>query len=176
MKRSWPLFLLIGVLFAAIGAYFAYSQLQPSTPAAAGASQMFSQQLNDVNGKPVSLAQFKGKPLVVNFWATWCPPCVDEMPELNALQQELGEETLKIVGIGIDSPSNIADFAAKQKITYTLLVAGMGGTELSRQLGNKAGGLPFTVLFDARGEVRQQYLGRLKMDVLKRDLAALKAP
>lgn len=176
MRRSWPVFLLIGILFAGIGAYFAHSQLQPAQPAAAGANQLYAQQLADVQGKQVSLAQFKGKPLVVNFWATWCPPCVDEMPELNALQQELGKETAQIVGIGIDSPSNIADFAAKQKITYPLLVAGMGGTELSRQLGNKAGGLPFTVLFDAKGEVRKQYLGRLKMETLKRDLASLKAP
>jgi thiol-disulfide isomerase/thioredoxin len=176
MKRSWPLFLLIGILFAGFGAYLSYTRFKPATPEASAANALFSQQLADVTGKQVPLAQYKGKPLVVNFWATWCPPCVDEMPELNALQQELGVEKVRIVGIGIDSPSNIADFAEKQKISYPLLVAGMGGTELSRQLGNKAGGLPFTVMFDAQGKVRKQYLGRLKMDDLRRDLQALQAP
>lgn len=176
MKRSWPLFLLIGILFAGIGAYLSYTRLKPGAPDGAAANALFSQQLADVSGKQVALAQYKGKPLVVNFWATWCPPCVDEMPELNALQQELGAEKVRIVGIGIDSPSNIAEFAQKQKISYPLLVAGMGGTELSRQLGNKAGGLPFTVMFDAQGQVRKQYLGRLKMDDLRRDLQALQAP
>jgi thiol-disulfide isomerase/thioredoxin len=173
MKRSWPLFLLIGILFAGIGAYFGFMRHTPVAADQGAVDHLFALQLSDSHGKPVALAQYKGKPLVLNFWATWCPPCVDEMPELNALQQELGSDKIRIVGIGIDSPSNIADFADKQKISYPLLVAGMGGTELSRRLGNKAGGLPFTVLIDAQGRARQQYLGRLKMDALRRDLAAL---
>jgi thiol-disulfide isomerase/thioredoxin len=173
MKRSWPLYLLIGILFAGIGAYFGFKRSAAQPANSAAIEQLYAQQLPDVGGRPVSLAQYKGKPMVVNFWATWCPPCVDEMPELNALQAELGADKVQIVGIGIDSPGNIADFAAKQKISYPLLVAGMGGTELSRQLGNKAGGLPFTVLVDAQGRARQQYLGRLKMETLRRDLAAL---
>jgi peroxiredoxin len=78
-----------------------------------------------------------------------------------------------VIGIGIDSPSNIAQFAAKFKIAYPLYVAGMGGTDLARQFGNSAGGLPYTVLIGADGQVRKTYLGRLKFEELKRDLAAL---
>lgn len=173
MRRQWPLFLLIGVLFAGIGVYFGVQRHSPAPAAEDAATRLLAQSLPDAQGRQVSLAQYRGKPVLVNFWATWCPPCVDEMPELNALQQEMGAGKLQIVGIGIDSPSNIADFALRHQISYPLLVAGMGGTELSRQLGNKAGGLPYTVLLDASGRSRKQYLGRVKVEELRADLAAL---
>ena len=80
---------------------------------------------------------------------------------------------MQILGIGIDSASNIAEFAAKYKIAYPLYVAGMEGTDLSREFGNQAGGLPFTVLIGADGKVRKTYLGRLKFDELRKDLASL---
>lgn len=132
---------------------------------------LFSQTMNDVGGKPQALSQWQGKPLLVNFWAPWCAPCVQEMPELSALAA--GSKSFNVIGIGIDSPSNIADFSAKLKISYPLYVAGLSGTELARQFGNAAGGLPYTVLIGADGQVRKTYLGRLKFDELKRDLAAL---
>ena len=90
-----------------------------------------------------------------------------------ALQNEMASKNLQIVGIGIDSPSNIQQFATKHQITYPLLVAGMQGTELSRELGNQAGGLPFTVLIDTQGSIRQTYLGRLNMEKVRADLAGL---
>jgi thiol-disulfide isomerase/thioredoxin len=136
-------------------------------------TSLYSQSLNDLAGKPQSLSQWKGKPLLVNFWATWCGPCVQEMPELSALAAGEATGKFNVIGIGIDSPSNIAEFAAKYKISYPLYVAGMGGTELSRSFGNSAGGLPYTVLIGADGQVRKTYLGRLKFDELRRDLAAL---
>ena len=95
------------------------------------------------------------------------------MPELTELQKELQPKNIQILGIGIDSPANISAFAEKYKIAYPLYVAGMEGSELSRQLGNQAGGLPFTVLIDASGKVKKTYLGRLKMDELRRDIAAM---
>ena len=107
---------------------------------------------------------------IINFWATWCPPCVSEMPELVALQTELADKNLQIIGIGIDSPSNIREFSSTHHITYPLLVAGMNGTELARQFGNQAGGLPFTVLINPQGQVRKVYLGRLDMKKLREDL------
>jgi thiol-disulfide isomerase/thioredoxin len=129
--------------------------------------------MNDVGGKPQALSQWKGKPLLVNFWAPWCAPCVQEMPELSAIAAKDGGKRFNVIGIGIDSPSNIAEFASKFKIAYPLYVAGMSGTDLSRQFGNAAGGLPYTVLIGADGQVRKTYLGRLKFDELRRDLAAL---
>jgi peroxiredoxin len=92
------------------------------------------------------------------------------MPELVALQSELADKNLQIIGIGIDSPSNIREFSSTHHITYPLLVAGMNGTELARQFGNQAGGLPFTVLISPQGQVRKVYLGRLDMKKLRDDL------
>ncbi|MDB5796726.1 MAG: TlpA family protein disulfide reductase [Paucimonas sp.] len=173
MKRQVLVFLLIGILFAGIGAYVGVKRLAPVAATDLAGAQLLAQSLPNPKGEQVRLDQYRGRPLLVNFWATWCPPCVEEMPELNLLQKEIGAAKLQIVGIGIDSPSNIVEFAAKQKIDYPLLVAGTSGTELSRQLGNKAGGLPYTVLLDGAGRVRKQYLGRLKMDELRRDLQGL---
>lgn len=161
------------MLFCAIGIYFGVKRLEPQPPANQATAALMAQTLPDVQGKPQRLAQWKDHPIVVNFWATWCTPCVQEMPELSSLQSELAPRGIQIIGIGIDSPSNIAEFSQKYKIAYPLYVAGMGGTELSRQFGNHSGSLPFTVLVGSDGHVRKTYLGRLKFDELRRDLAAL---
>lgn len=141
----------------------------PADPAAL----LLSQSLNDAAGKPQSLAQFKGKPLLVNFWAPWCGPCVREMPELSALADELKSKNIQVVGIGIDTPTNILEFTTKYKIAYPIFVGGMDATDWSRQLGNKNGGLPYTVLIGTDGKVAKTYLGSLKFDELRKDLAAL---
>ena len=134
---------------------------------------LYAQSLNDLAGKPQSLGQWKGKPLLVNFWASWCAPCVSEMPELSALAAADGGKHVHVIGIGIDSPANMLEFVKKTKVSYPLYVGGMSGTDLSRALGNAAGGLPFTVLIGADGQVRKTYLGRLKFDQLRADLAKL---
>ena len=141
-----------------------------SQPAVAS---LYATSLNDLAGKPQPLAQWKGKPLLVNFWASWCAPCVSEMPELSELAAKEGGKRFNVIGIGIDSPTNLAEFARKIKISYPLYVGGMGGTDLARGLGNVNGGLPFTVLIGADGQVRKTYLGRLKFDQVRADLAKL---
>jgi len=141
-----------------------------SQPAVAS---LYATSLNDLAGKPQPLARWKGKPLLVNFWASWCAPCVSEMPELSELAAGDGGKHFNVIGIGIDSPTNLAEFARKIKISYPLYVGGMGGTDLARALGNANGGLPFTVLIGADGQVRKTYLGRLKFDQVRADLAKL---
>lgn len=173
MKKNLLLFGAVAVLFAAAGIFFGQRQTEPQAAAPSAVANLLAQSMTDASGKQQSLGQWKNQPLLVNFWATWCAPCVEEMPELSALQAELGPKKIQILGIGIDSPSNITEFASKYRISYPLFIAGVSGTELSRQLGNQAGGLPFTVLIGSDGLVRKTYLGRLKMSELRKDLTAL---
>jgi thiol-disulfide isomerase/thioredoxin len=142
-------------------------------PAHTAVTALYAQSMNDLNGKSQALSQWKGKPLLVNFWAPWCPPCVKEMPELSALADANSAKGIQVIGIGIDSPTNITQFASKTKVSYPLYVAGMTGTDLARDLGNSNGGLPYTVLIGADGQVKKTYLGALKFDELKDDLAKL---
>lgn len=173
MKGKIIAFTAVALLFGALGAWLGHRQTEPA-PAESSAVQAFmAQTMPDSSGRPQALTQWKDHALVVNFWATWCAPCVEEMPELSALQQEVAPRKIQILGIGIDSAANITEFGTKYKISYPLYVGGMSGSELSRSFGNQAGGLPFTVLIDRRGQVRKTYIGRLKMDELKTDLAAL---
>jgi thiol-disulfide isomerase/thioredoxin len=183
-KKKLAGYLAMAALFAVIGAMVSINRMAPEAPLTTtiaptdgrphtAVTELFAQTLNDVSGKAQPLSQWKGKPLLLNFWAPWCAPCVQEMPELSALAAKEGGKHFNVIGIGIDTASNIAQFAAKYKISYPLYVAGIEGTELSRQFGDEAGGLPYTVLIGADGQVRKTYLGRLKFDELKRDLAAL---
>jgi thiol-disulfide isomerase/thioredoxin len=168
----------VAVIFCALGVVFGSKTKAPAPVAASAAApspatNLYAQSLNDLAGKPQALGQWKGKPLLVNFWATWCGPCVQEMPELSAMANEEAGKRFNIIGVGIDAPSAMSEFATKHNIKYPLLVGGMGGTELSRAFGNTNGGLPFTVLIGADGQVRKTYLGKLKFDELKADLAGL---
>lgn len=161
------------LISAATGIYLGIQHTTPAQAETSAATHFFAQTLTDANGQAQQMTQWKNKALVINFWATWCPPCVDEMPELSALQKEIQSKNIQIIGIGIDSTSNIAQFSAKHNIAYPLYAGGMSGTDLSRQFGNAAGGLPFTVLIDRHGLVKKTYLGRLKMEDLRKDLQGL---
>lgn len=173
MKRNALLVGVIALVFAGVGVYLSSQHHMPAAPESAAVASFLAQEMTDADGKAHKLSQWQGKTLIVNFWATWCAPCVEEMPELTALQTELAPKDIQILGVGIDSPSNIREFAAKYKITYPLYIAGMTGTELSRQFGNQTGGLPFTVIIGPKGDVKKTYLGRLKMDQLRADIKGL---
>ena len=175
------MYAVVAVLFAGTGAWYGMHKKQTPAPitttAPAGVSgpvaAMMAETLPTAQGSKEALSKWQGKNLLVNFWAPWCAPCVEEMPELSALQNsDLGKK-IQVIGIGIDSPSNIAEFTQKVQVAYPIYVAGMSGTELSRQFGNTQGGLPFTVLIGADGTVKKTYLARLNFEQLKADLASL---
>jgi thiol-disulfide isomerase/thioredoxin len=172
MKRNILLVGIIAILSAVTGLYAGNRHLQAEAETQSASAALFALSLPDLKGQNQPLAQWKGQALLVNFWATWCTPCVQEMPELSALQSSHQLKDTKIIGIGIDSAENIAQFVNKYKISYPLYVAGMNGSTLLRQMGDPAGGLPFSVLLTAGGQVKKVYLGRLNMDDVKRDAAA----
>lgn len=164
---------IVALVFAGIGIFLGNRHVSPAPAENSAVARLFSQTMTDTGGKPQPLSQWQGKPLVINFWATWCAPCVQEMPELSALQGEIQSKQIQILGIGIDSPSNIAEFANKYKISYPLYNGGLEASELSRQLGNQAGGLPFTIVIGRDGQVKKTFLGRLHMDELRKEIARL---
>lgn len=173
MKRPGLTYFIVGALFVAIGAYIGVRQLTPEPAKATAVTELMAQSLPDATGQMQRLDQWQGKILVVNFWATWCAPCVKEMPELAALQTEMAAKQIQILGVGIDSAANIGEFAHKYQITYPLIVAGMGGAKLTRAFGNQAGGLPYTVIIGRKGELLKTYIGQLDIAELRRDLNAL---
>lgn len=116
-------------------------------------------------GGELALADFKAKPLLLNFWATWCSPCIAEMPLIDAFARQ--QPGWNVVGLAIDSAEPVREFLRQRPVGFQIGLAGMGGIDLVRALGNAAGGLPFTVLIDAAGRPAQHKLGALKAGELQ---------
>lgn len=129
---------------------------------------LFAATLNDLDDKPVALERYRGKPLIVNFWARWCGPCRVEIPELIAIRQA-HKDKLEVLGIGIEDKADAAkEFARAYEMDYPVFVAKDKGIPLMQALGNTKGGLPFTVVIDRNGQVVQKKMGIMK----KADLEA----
>lgn len=127
----------------------------------------------DLQGKPRALAEWRGKVLVANFWATWCAPCLEEIPLLVATRRAYAHKMMEIVGIAIDQAPKVQQFAAKMQIDYPILIGESQGLDLIRTLGNRSGGLPFTVFLDRSGTPAGTRIGVLRKPELDSTLAAL---
>lgn len=113
----------------------------------------------DLAGQTQPFEQWRGKVLVVNFWATWCPPCLKEIPEFIRMQTRYGDRGLQFVGVAVEPMENVVPFAAKMGFNYPVLIGGLDAVELLRALGDTHGGLPFTVVFDRSGTLAGSQLG-----------------
>jgi thiol-disulfide isomerase/thioredoxin len=151
------------------------SQAAEITSKASGnaVDELWKAQLQNAAGTQLALASFKGKPVVVNFWASWCGPCVKEMPTLAALHREYEKKGITFIGLGVDSEKNVNAFLQKVPVDYPIYIAGFGGADLARSFGNNAGALPFTVVIDAKGVIRSTKLGEVDPKELKATLDAL---
>ena len=127
----------------------------------------------DLRGHPRRLEEWRGQAVVCNFWATWCAPCREEIPLLVAAREKFAAKGMEIVGIAIDNPMKVTEFAATFKISYPILQAEAQGLELMRRLGNDAGGLPYTVVADRQGKLAYRKLGALKQPELEATLSRL---
>ncbi|TCS36878.1 thiol-disulfide isomerase/thioredoxin [Paucimonas lemoignei] len=172
MKKEIWLLGIVALVCGAIGVFVGLHKWQDPSPPAGTSHYFFNQALPDLENNNKKLSEFQGKLLLVNFWATWCAPCVEEMPELSALHDSAEFKNLQVVGIGIDSANNMKEFAGKYKISYPIYVAGMAGIDMAKKMGNQQGGLPFTILFAPDGSVKKTYLGRLNMETVRKDLAS----
>ena len=148
---------------AAAGIGGAYWRSRDSQGAAQRMDETFwAQRFDRPEGGELVLQSLRGKPLLVNFWATWCPPCVEEMPLIDAFFKENGANGWQVVGLAIDQPSSVRKFLGKTPVTYPVGLAGLQGTELVKQLGNTSGGLPFTLVIDGSGSVAARKMGKLE--------------
>ena len=149
-------------LAGAAGAGLAWWRYQPRGAAGDPVPQGFwGLSLQTPEGATLELSRLQGKPLLLNFWATWCPPCVEEFPLLDAFYRENSAKGWQVLGVAVDRVESVQAFLRKTSVTFPVVMAGLGGTELGRSLGNQAGGLPFTVVLGADGTVAHRKMGQL---------------
>ncbi len=168
-RRRW-LAAGVGAAAAVAGAGLAWQRLQPhAAPAALSETEtaFWASGFNAPAGEAVAMQSFRGKPLVLNFWATWCPPCVEELPLLNGFYREQKARGWQVVGLAIDQPTAVRQFLQRLPLDFPIALGGLGGTDMARSLGNLAGGLPFTVVFGADGNILHRKMGQVTADDLK---------
>jgi thiol-disulfide isomerase/thioredoxin len=162
----------VAAVALAAGVYLALER-RAAGPDAAAVSALALTKFPDLSGEPVSLQRWQGKILVVNLWASWCPPCREEIPGLVRAQQKFAANGVQIVGIAFDSAAKSRQAAGELGINYPVLVAGMEAIDLVRKVGNRAGGLPYTLVLDRQGGPVAAHLGILSETDLERILAPL---
>lgn len=157
-----------GLLYAAVaaaaalaGAGVAWRKWSPGPVQSDAVATLWPLAFDTPAGAKLEMQALRGKPLLLNFWATWCPPCVEEMPMLDAFFRENASKGWQVVGLAIDQPSAVRAFLARAPVGYPVGLAGLGGSELSRALGNLEGGLPFSVVIGSGGQILQRRIGQV---------------
>lgn len=152
----------------ALGAGISGMSISAARGALLPSNPFFGHTFANLQGKGIALSAFAGRPILANFWASWCPPCVREMPDLEAMHHDYPD--VSFLGLAVDTRVNVERFVQKVRVSYPLLLTGTQGISLMRNLGNKAGALPFTVLFDRSGRIAHVVLGEVKPNALRAQL------
>ena len=175
--RTLALFAVVAGLSGAGGVAYQLSSrgngAEPAMDPGAVVERVLRVRVADVKGGTQSLEQWRGQVLVVNYWATWCAPCREEIPVFVRLQERYGRRGLQFVDIAIDQPDKVAEFASEFRINYPLLLGGLETLELLRQVGNRAGVLPYTLVIDRKGNLVSREPGGLKENRLERIIQPL---
>lgn len=171
-KLLSPIGAIVLIVFLAIAArYFIFNS--SSSANSESTKALFAATFPNEKNQPQALKQYAGKIVVLNFWATWCEPCREEMPELSTLHEEGINKNIVVLGVAIDDANAISEFTKQTKVSYPLFAADMQGMELASNLGNDKGVLPYTVIIKADGSVAKTYFGRVTKPLLEETLLTL---
>lgn len=159
--RRRAVYAVTAAVAALAGAGLAWWRYSPAPAEPGVEAQLWGLEFDTPAGKRLALGGLRGRPLLINFWATWCPPCVEELPLLDAFYKENSPKGWQVLGIAVDKLAPVQAFLARQPLAFPVVLAGMDGLTLSKNLGNQVGGLPFTVLVGAGGTIVNRKIGKL---------------
>lgn len=156
MRTIRSLILPLAAIMAAAAGYWLAREVQDEHVTGQTAADFA---LRDLDGKSRALSEWRGKLVLVNFWATWCPPCRDEIPLFIKLRAEQFPRGLEVIGVAVDEPDAVRAYSESVGITYPVLLAVDDAFAMMTAYGNSAGVLPYTVLLSPRGEILSQRRG-----------------
>lgn len=164
--RRWTAGLVAAAGLAGLAGYGAHRLFSGTarTPKDPLVAEMLALELELPQGGLYKMSALAGKPTVVNFWATWCPPCIEELPLIESFFQQNKSKNWQVIGLAVDNAKAVTQFLGKQPLSFPTPLAGLAGIELTRKLGNVSGGLPFTVVLNAQGEVAHRHMGKLSAE------------
>jgi thiol-disulfide isomerase/thioredoxin len=165
-RRHWVVAGL-GVTAGLAGALMAWQKFQPHAVIDESVQNFWAQSFERPEGGTLSMKELQGKPLLINFWATWCPPCIEELPLIDAFFNQNKAKSLQVVGLAVDQPSMVRRYLSQKPLSFPVGLAGFNVTELGKTLGNTQSVLPFSVIFDAKGGLLAQKAGKLEQSDLE---------
>ncbi len=172
-KLKIPIFLLVIIISLGFAVRYFMLNAQADDKGKAATQALFGATFPDDKGHPQALKQYAGKIVVLNFWATWCEPCREEMPELSKLYDSYKNKNVIVLGVAIDDVGAVSSFVKKTKLSYPLFAADMDGMQYATNLGNDKDVLPYTVIIKADGTVAKTYFGRVTQPLLEETLSKL---
>ncbi len=165
-RRRWLMGAVAGAA-ALGGAGVAWRVFEPRVLAQPADPELWRLKFDTPDGGQLNMASLRGKPLLLNFWATWCPPCVEELPLINGFYRENSVKGWQVLGLAVDQLDPVKRFLANAPVSFAVAMAGIPGVDISKSLGNLSGGLPFTVVIRSDGVVAHRKMGKVTPDDLR---------
>ena len=175
MQKKWLYLAPLALAALAGGVWLAQARYAPQAPAAPAVAALWQTGFPDDRGREQRLSQWRGQVVVLNFWASWCAPCREEMPDFAVLRTQFRPSGVEFVGIAIDNPASVSQFLQQMPVNYPILIGEGAAHSLARRLGNPGGALPYTIVLDRDGNIVLRHLGRLPRATLEAALNKLGA-